>query len=160
MQTPGTISTLTMTPGILTPAPAGLTPSLNEVLTPAIKAPGMDRLLDAPTSTASTASTAELSSPSLAESTASTKKGAGGAGRPPGSKGKTDEEKATEKVTYRAEVERILGILRTNDGKYSSGKRGPMTQAENTARLAYSNEQTAKASRLKARLDTQKAKKK
>ena len=155
-QTPGTISTLTMTPGILTPAPPGLTPSLNEVLSPAIKAPGMDRLLDAPISTASTASTAALSSPTLAESTASTKKGAG---RPPGSKGKTDEEKQTERLEHRAEVQRILGILRTNSGIYVSGKRGPTTQAETAARAAYIHETTPATSKIKARLD-EKAKKK
>ena len=147
MQTPGTISALTMTPGILTPAPPGLTPSLNEVLTPAIKAPGMDRLLDASPSSASTATTAGLSSPSLAESTASTKKGAG---RPAGSKGKTDEEKEAERATHRAEVERILNILRTN-GKYVSGNRGPMSKAETAARLAYTNETTTATSKPKAK---------
>ena len=138
-------------PGTLSPDPAGGIITLNEALGTGPTAPGLDKLLDVPIALPPTpASTAELYTPSLAEST---KKGAG---RPPGSKGKTDEEKEAERAEHRAEVQRILGILRTNSGIYVSGKRGPPSQAENAARLAYTNETTAATSKIKARVDAKK----
>ena len=137
--------------GTLSPDPAGGIITLNEALGTGPTAPGLDKLLDVPIALPPTpASTAELYTPSLAEST---KKGAG---RPAGSKGKTDEEKEAERAEHRAEVQRILGILRTNSGIYVSGKRGPPSQAENAARLAYTNETTAATSKIKARVDAKK----
>ncbi len=135
--------------GILSPDPAVGIITLNEASGTGPTAPGLDRLLDVPIALPPT----PASEPVPTSETPQAK------GRPVGSKGKTDEEKEAEKAAYRAEVQRILGILRT-EGEYKSGKRGAMSQAENRARIAYTNEQAAKASRLKARVDAQKAKKK